>query len=146
MVEDTENFIEDVWKIIQFYIYFVLYIFLSNSPFIRYVVFFEFFEIVCLNRNKTILVRDTLNLITHSIKEIQLSIFFIRDTFLIWLTVYEIWRLFWEYGCQKTQDSIFWPSITKLVSMYMFLGSKNPIKWVSRINQQYFRTYQGNLG
>ena len=43
--------------------------------------FFEFFEIIFLNRNKTILVNDTLNLITHSFNEIQISIFFIRDTF-----------------------------------------------------------------
>ena len=63
--------------------------------------FFEFFILFFLNRNKTILVEDTLNLMAHSIKEIKFSIFFIRDTFLIWLTVYEILRVFWEHGCQK---------------------------------------------
>ena len=43
--------------------------------------FFIVFDIIFLNRNKSILVNDTLNLITHSIKEIKLSLFFIRDTF-----------------------------------------------------------------
>ena len=31
-------------------------------------------------------------------------IFFTRDTFLIWLTVYEIWRVFWKMAVESTQD------------------------------------------
>ena len=139
MVEDTNIFIEDGWKTIQFYIFCYMHFFIKFTIY-EIMRFFIFSYRFSLNRNKTILVEDTLNLMTHSRKEIQFSISFIRDTFFIWLTVYEIMRLFWEHGCQKTQDSIFWASITKLVSMDMFLGSRNPNKWVSSLNQQYLCT------
>ena len=140
LVEDTGNLIEQVWKQIKFYMFFVLCTFFVKFTVYEIMRFFEFFIRLFLNRNKTILVEDTLNLMTHSRKEIKFSMFFIRDTFFIWLTVFEILRVFWEHGCKNTQDSIFWASISKLVSLDMFLGSRNPNKWVSSLNQQYFRT------
>ena len=98
--KDTGNFIEHVWKKIPFYVYFVPFTF-----FIQFTVWdnevFWFFELFFWNCNKTILVEDTFNLITHSRKEMKLCIFFIRDTFLIWFTVYEIFRVLWENGCTK---------------------------------------------
>ena len=68
--------------------------------FIQFTVYaiFDFFEILSysfLNCNKTLLDSDTLNLTPHYRKEIEYCIFFIRDTFFIWLTVYEILRVFW---------------------------------------------------
>ena len=61
---------------------------------------FWVFQLFFWNGNKTFLVEDTLNLIAHSRKEIRFCISFIRDTFLIWLTVYEIMR-----GKKKTSLS-----------------------------------------
>ena len=58
--------------------------------------FFWGFELIFWKCNKTILVNDTLNLIAHYWKEIKFCIFFIRDTFFIWFTVYEILRFFFR--------------------------------------------------
>ena len=49
--------------------------------------FFEFLSYSFLNWNNTFLVKDTLNLMAHFRKEMKFSIFFVRDTFLIWVTV-----------------------------------------------------------
>ena len=51
---------------------------------------FWVFEFLFWNCKKTILVEDTLDLIAYFRKEIRFCIFFICDTFLILLTVYEI--------------------------------------------------------
>ena len=59
--------------------------------------FFEFFDDLFLNWNNTFLVEDTLNLMAHFLKEIKFCIFFICDTFLIWLTVYEILIVFGKW-------------------------------------------------
>ena len=47
------------------------------------------------------MVQDTLNLTTHSFKEIKFCIFFVCGTFLIRFIVYEILRDFLENGRQK---------------------------------------------
>ena len=47
------------------------------------------------------MVEDTLNLMTHSRQQIELCIFFIRDTFLIQLAVFEILSVFWKLGAKK---------------------------------------------
>ena len=53
------------------------------------------------------MVEDTLHLMTHSIREIIFCIFFIRDTFLIGFTVYEIFRDFWKMATKNMQDPMF---------------------------------------
>ena len=62
------------------------------------------------------MVKDTLNLIGHSRKEIKFCISFIRDTFLIRFTVYKILRVFLENGCRKYARPHVIAFMTKLVS------------------------------
>ena len=69
---------------------------------------FWVFQVFYWNGNKTILVEDTLNLIAHFRKEIRFCISFIRDTFSIWLTVYEIMRVFFKMAASlKWKFSFF---------------------------------------
>ena len=68
-------------------------LFWSNSPFWDN-EFFWVFEKIFWNCNNSLLVEDTLNLITHFRKEIKSCIFFILYTFFIRFTVYEILRVF----------------------------------------------------
>ena len=77
--------------------------FFDKTHRLLYMIFFEFFDYFFLNWNKTIMVGDTLNLRTHSIQEIKFYITFIRSTFLIRLTVYEILRVFWKIVVENTQ-------------------------------------------
>ena len=66
--------------------------------------------------------------------EIKFCIFFVRDTFLIWLTVYEILRVFWEHGFQK-----------KLKIPYFELPLQNQAKeYVFRVKEYVFRVRESN--
>ena len=72
----------------------VLHLF-SIHFFIRVITVYDigFFSIFW-NLNKTIMVKDTLSLIAHSLMKIQFYIAFISSTFFIRFTVYEILKVF----------------------------------------------------
>ena len=55
-------------------------------------------------------------------------------------------EFFMENGCRKYVISHFIATMLKLLKKYRFLGSRNSIKYVSRLNKQYFLTYHGNGG
>ena len=101
---------------------------------------FWFFELFFWNCNKTITVEDTLNLITHSRKRMKMCIFFIRDTFLIWFTVYEILGVFWKMAAENLLNersslrySTVWPFKTKpgnpIPQIVESPGSWGPSRW-----------------
>ena len=106
MVDDTLNLIEHVWNIIKLYIFFVPCTFFIKLTVFEIIRFLEFLRGFFWNCNKTIMVEDTLNLMPHFRKEINMRIFFIRDTFLIRFTVYEILRVIRKMAAENMQDSI----------------------------------------
>ena len=93
-----------IWREIWFYVFFVLCTFLIESTIFEILGFFLFFELFFWNCNRTIMVRYTLNLKAHSRSEIEFSISFIRGTFLIGLTVFEIFWVFWKMAPKNKQD------------------------------------------
>ena len=66
MVEDTLNLFKQTLNEIRFYIFFVLIIFLIKVTVYEIMRFFEFLQKFFLNRNRALMVEDTLNLMTHS--------------------------------------------------------------------------------
>ena len=70
----------------------------------------------------------------HFLKEIQFSIFFIRDMFLIWLTVYEILGVFREHGFPKKPK-------THILSFHYKISVK---KYVFRVKGYVFRVKESN--
>ena len=61
-----------------------------------------FFEVFFWNRNKTIMVEDTLNLMAHIIKEIKFPIYFIHNLFLFDSPFTIYWEFWGDYGLKKT--------------------------------------------
>ena len=65
--------------------------------------------------------------------EIRFCIFFVRDTFLIWLTVFEILGVFGEHGIKKHKIP------------YFELPSQNQAKeYVFRVKEYVFRVKESN--
>ena len=88
------------------------------------------------------MVEDTSNLMTHSRQQIKLSIFFIRGTFFIRFTVFEILSVFWKLAAKKYACHSFHNNI----GLKLFFGPRNPPKQVSRFNKQNCLTCHENWG